>query len=90
MPGATKEAATARAEEWLKTFSRMEFTIGEAKIRTTLSLGIACFPEHAGTPTGLLNASDKAMYWAKIHRNQVQLYNPATMGQVQYRSSDFC
>ncbi len=90
MPGATKEVATARAEEWLKTFSRMEFTIGEAKIRTTLSLGIACFPEHAGNPTGLLNAADKAMYWAKIHRNQVQLYNPATMGQVQYRSSDFC
>jgi len=90
MPGATQEAAITRAEEWRITFSMMEFSFGDVKIRTTLSLGVACFPDQVQNPSGLLNASDKALYWAKINRNQVHLYNPATMGQVQYRSADFC
>jgi diguanylate cyclase (GGDEF)-like protein len=90
MPGATEEAAIARAEEWRLNFSLMEFSAGDGTIRTTLSLGVACFPEQAQNPSDLLNASDKALYWAKINRNQVQMYNPATMGRYQYRSSDFC
>ena len=90
MPGATPEAAIARAEEWRMTFSTMEFALEDGVIRTTLSLGVACFPDQAGNPSDLLNASDKALYWAKINRNQVQMYNPSTMGRYQYRSSDFC
>lgn len=90
MPGATQEAAIARADEWRITFSMMEFSFGDVKIRTTLSMGVACFPDQVQNPSGLLNASDKALYWAKINRNQVHLYNPATMGQIQYHSADFC
>ncbi len=86
MPGATQEVAIARAEEWRAAFSMMEFTFGEAKIRTTLSLGAASFPDQAQNLIQLLTAADKALYWAKIKRNQVQLYDPSTMGGGQFRS----
>jgi diguanylate cyclase (GGDEF)-like protein/PAS domain S-box-containing protein len=89
MPGATGEAAMARAEEWRAKFSTMEFALGDGTIRTSLSLGIACFPEHAQNPSDLLNASDKALYWSKVSRNQVQMYTPETMGRYQYRAGDF-
>lgn len=89
MPGATGEAAMARAEEWRAKFSAMEFTLGDGMIRTSLSLGIACFPGHAQNPSDLLNASDKALYWSKVSRNQVQIYNPETMGRYHYHPGDF-
>jgi diguanylate cyclase (GGDEF)-like protein/PAS domain S-box-containing protein len=88
MPEAAREFAVARAEEWRTAFSMMEFTFGDARIKTTLSLGVASFPDQAKSPSELLNASDRALYWAKIKRNQVQVYDPQTMGHGQYRSDD--
>jgi diguanylate cyclase (GGDEF)-like protein len=88
MPGATQEVAVARAEEWRATFSVMEFIFGEEQFNTTLSLGVATFPAHARNPIELLNAADKALYWAKQKRNQVVLYDPSMMGQGNHRSDD--
>jgi diguanylate cyclase (GGDEF)-like protein len=46
--------------------------IGEAFV-VTCSVGVAAFPDHATTASGLLDAADKAMYRAKNGgRNQVQ------------------
>jgi diguanylate cyclase (GGDEF)-like protein/PAS domain S-box-containing protein len=88
MPGATQEVAVARAEEWRAAFSMMEFTFGDAKIKTTLSMGVASFPDQAKNPIQLLTASDKALYWAKSNRNQVRLYDPVTMAGGHYRADD--
>ncbi|MBV6396781.1 MAG: hypothetical protein HFACDABA_02382 [Anaerolineales bacterium] len=77
MPGATLQQAAQRAEEWRTAFSMLEFTIGEVRVKTTLSLGIASFPEHAVNPNELLGAADRALYRAKIERNKVVLYDPA-------------
>jgi diguanylate cyclase (GGDEF)-like protein/PAS domain S-box-containing protein len=88
MPGATQEVAVARAEEWRAAFSMMEFTFGDAKIKATLSLGVASFPDQAQNPIQLLTAADKALYWAKVKRNQVQSYNSSTMERENYRSDD--
>lgn len=88
MPGAAQDVAIARAEEWRVAFSMMEFSFGDKTIRTTLSLGVASFPDQAQNPIELLNAADKALYFAKIKRNQVQPYEPSTMGRGQYRSDD--
>jgi diguanylate cyclase (GGDEF)-like protein/PAS domain S-box-containing protein len=87
MPGATQDVAIARAEEWRVAFSLMEFTFGETKIKTTLSLGVASFPDQAQNPIELLTAADKALYWAKIKRNQVQPYDPSITGRGQHRSN---
>jgi GGDEF domain-containing protein len=66
----------------------MEFTFGEKHIRTTLSLGVASFPEQARNHIELLNSADKALYWAKTRRNQVRRFDPSTMAQGNNRSDD--
>lgn len=81
MPGANLEQAANRAEEWRAAFSLLEFSLGDTRVSTTLSLGIASFPEHARTPNELLGAADKAMYNAKIRRNCVEIFNAGMQDQ---------
>ncbi len=38
---------------------------GQAQVITSLSVGIAVYPDHGSTPGSLLNAADAAMYQAK-------------------------
>ena len=35
-------------------------------VRLTVSIGVACFPEHATSPEELLRAADEALYEAKL------------------------
>jgi len=51
-----------------KIIASMEMPIqlpGNASVLTSLSVGIAVYPEHGATPGALLNAADAAMYQAK-------------------------
>lgn len=51
-----------------KIIASMEMPIqlpGNTSILTSLSIGIAVYPDHGATPGGLLNAADAAMYQAK-------------------------
>ncbi|NWB92717.1 diguanylate cyclase domain-containing protein [Pseudomonas agarici] len=51
-----------------KIIASMEIPIavpGQAQIFSSLSIGIAVYPEHGATPGTLLNAADAAMYQAK-------------------------
>ncbi|EJL01533.1 MULTISPECIES: diguanylate cyclase domain-containing protein [Pseudomonas] len=51
-----------------KIIASMEMPIqlpGNASVLTSLSVGIAIYPEHGATPGALLNAADAAMYQAK-------------------------
>jgi len=44
----------------------MEVRIGEDVVRTTISIGIACYPaDFPGTLQGLLEKADEALYSAK-------------------------
>ena len=79
MPGASLQDAAHRAEEWRAAFSLLEFTLGDARVKTTLSLGIASLPDHAQIPNELLGAADKALYRAKSKRNYVEIYNPTML-----------
>jgi predicted signal transduction protein with EAL and GGDEF domain len=38
---------------------------GDTSVVTSLSIGIAVFPDHGATPGALLDAADAAMYQAK-------------------------
>jgi diguanylate cyclase (GGDEF)-like protein len=38
---------------------------GDSQIRTTVSIGLALYPENAGTVRDLVMAADKALYTAK-------------------------
>ncbi|MDD3518630.1 MAG: diguanylate cyclase [Chromatiales bacterium] len=42
-----------------------EFDVNDARVRVSASVGIALYPEHAGTSEQLLNRADEAMYLAK-------------------------
>lgn len=88
MPGATTDVAIARAEEWRNAFSQLRFTFGDEILTATLSLGIATFPDQAKSAIELLTAADKAMYWAKVKRNCVVVYEPFMMARKLNRSDD--
>ncbi len=87
LPGAPLEIALRRAEEWREAFSLLVFSFGETRVQNSLSLGVASFPAHAKNPNELLLAADKALYRAKIRRNSVFAYDPASMARSDKRSS---
>jgi two-component system, cell cycle response regulator len=64
------------------------------RVRLTVSIGVACFPEHATQPEELLRAADEALYEAKLQgRDRVVTAGPrllplaARPGQVKGRAA---
>jgi predicted signal transduction protein with EAL and GGDEF domain len=49
----------------------------EGGVRLTVSIGVACFPEHATSPDESLRAADEALYEAKLQgRDRVVTAGP--------------
>lgn len=72
LPGAPAQIALERAEQWRKLFAENEVTFGPFNISATISLGVACFPQHSATGPGLIAAADQGLYQAKQSgRNRV-------------------
>lgn len=77
LPGATLEDAGARAERLRLQCEAMQVRVDNATIATTLSFGIANYPEHDERPTILVNLADRALYAAKVRgRNRIELATP--------------
>jgi diguanylate cyclase (GGDEF)-like protein len=79
MPTASLADALQRAHELRSAFSVLGFTFGEVTHSTTLSLGVASFPEHGRNTAELLGAADSALYVAKAKRNAVCGFDPESM-----------
>ena len=47
------------------TFTFKKIEVDDVKIRLTLSIGIATYPEHATTKEEILELADRAMYCGK-------------------------
>ena len=88
LSGATSEEALARAEEWRQAFSHLEITFGLQGVKSTLSLGVATYPEHGHTPTELLGAADRALYVAKARRNSASVYVPKSLSASETHKID--
>jgi len=76
LPGAPLEAALRRAEELRQAIrgSTVEHR-GQSLGRTTVSAGVASFPEHGTTADELLRAADTALYRAKeLGRDRVEAW----------------
>ena len=74
MPKMPLATALERAEAWRVAFAATPIQTGAGAISSTISLGVASFPEHGETPTELLEAADAALYRAKLAgRNRVEL-----------------
>jgi diguanylate cyclase (GGDEF)-like protein len=66
LPETDGEGALAIAERLRARVAELEMRVGELKIRTTLSVGIACYPQDdPGTLAGFLERADRALYAAK-------------------------
>jgi diguanylate cyclase (GGDEF)-like protein/putative nucleotidyltransferase with HDIG domain len=74
LPEAELGDAMAFAEELRRNVDATEFDVATSSepIHVTISLGVACFPQDAVSPTNLIHAADMAVYQAKLNgRNQV-------------------
>lgn len=68
------ENAVIVAERICKSVRETPFMINGVVVQVTLSIGVACFPEHAQTKEKILQVADEAMYCGKnLSRNVVYL-----------------
>lgn len=73
LPGTTTESAAIFAERVREGVARHRFDVGTAKLKTTISAGVATHPDPAvGDPGDLVRLADEALYAAKAAgRNRV-------------------
>jgi len=72
LPGCSLQAAQEKAEEWRTAFCQKPIEWSGNRIRTSISLGIAMYPEHGTDEEALLKASDAALYKSKsAGRNRI-------------------
>ncbi len=76
LPKMPLDIALGRAAQLLKIVQETSVLYGEMHIRTTVSIGVATTPAHAGSAEALLKCADKALYQAKARgRNRVVAYD---------------
>ena len=81
LPGASAEVAARRSEE-IRQAVRHDTVESEGKRleSATVSVGVACFPEHGTLAETVLTAADQALYRAKREgRDRVIVYGAATV-----------
>lgn len=75
LPNASASVALERAEAWRAKFEALVTQFGRFELKSTVSLGIAAYPEHGKTRDELIHAADAALYRCKkAGRNAVQIY----------------
>jgi diguanylate cyclase (GGDEF)-like protein len=57
--------ARQRAEHWREAFSKQKTCYGDCEIASTMSIGLATYPDHAATAEALIDSADRALYRAK-------------------------
>ena len=65
MPGSSSAAALRRAEQWRVTFEGLKIPYQDQLLNTTLSGGVATFPDHGTTVDEILRSADLALYASK-------------------------
>ena len=77
MPGMSAEIALARANQWRCSFAERTVLFGGFSIQSTISIGVAVYPDHGESMEALIQSADLALYRAKQQgRNRVVLFDP--------------
>jgi diguanylate cyclase (GGDEF)-like protein/PAS domain S-box-containing protein len=76
LPNTSLETAAHRADQWRLAFQGLFIEHRGRKIHTTISLGVAVYPDHGLQGEDILVKADTALYVAKQSgRNQVIIYD---------------
>ncbi len=74
LPSSSLDNARQRMEQIRKSFEKSEIIWGGHKIHTTISIGIAAYPQHGFNNHELISAADTMLYQAKgAGRNRVMI-----------------
>lgn len=65
LPGTSAEIARKRIDECRQRFEGQVFEFHDGQVKSSISAGIASFPDSAGDDSALLEAADQALYQAK-------------------------
>lgn len=77
LPRMPLDIALERAEEWRRTLQATRVPFGDFQLETTISCGVAAYPDHARTADDLLRCCDEALYDAKHGgRNRSAIHHP--------------
>jgi diguanylate cyclase (GGDEF)-like protein/PAS domain S-box-containing protein len=77
LPGSPLQDAARRAEQFRTNFEAIQISGKGTVTNATMSIGIACFPDHGEDGEQVLNRADEALYQAKAAgRNCVVVYQP--------------
>lgn len=80
MPGTIKSEAAVVANRIRKRIEDMDFAFGANSAKTTISIGVASYPQDVTSKQALVKAADDALYAAKENgRNSLSVYGPASV-----------
>jgi diguanylate cyclase (GGDEF)-like protein len=78
LPETGTEGAAAVAERIRKRIAETPLAAGQVSISTSVSIGVATYPEHGEDFDAVAKSADRALYAAKEQgRNRVTVFQPA-------------
>lgn len=78
LTNATVEGALKRAQQWRRAFQMLQKSFNGQALETTLSIGVASYPQHGRDGQKVLEAADRALYESKAGgKNGVTVNNDA-------------
>ena len=82
MPGADVDNAVKRAEHWREALQLLQQSFNGQELQSTVSIGVAVFPDHGMDGDAVIHAADKAMYESKARgKNCVTIFDTSLFEQ---------
>ena len=83
LPETSCDGATSVAARIRQRIESTLIPVHKEAVRATVSIGIACYPEHGGSLDAVMEKSDRAMYVSKTEgRNRVTVYSIENLGRL--------